>query len=213
MVSKRCKICQSEHRVAIETFILQGFSEGYCVNWLQQRGETVTEYQVKNHILKHTQLSVTIEDKPSVTEKTERVNNQIEGLSITIPEIPESLEFEELVAWVQNSIGRIFIKQCVIVEQTQDLYIKGEIKHPTEQIRGLKYLSDVLDLAWGYKPGIDLSRAISVIEAEGYSVIDERSEIDKQIESEIEQDRKAYPEINPPLKSARPSNPSETEEG
>jgi hypothetical protein len=180
------------------------------VEWLGERGVKLTETQVKNHILKHTQISVTVEDKVSVREKTERVNNQIEGLSITIPDIPDSLEFEELVAWVQNSIGRIFIKQCAIVEQTQDLYIRGEIKHPTEQIRGLKYLSDVLDLAWGYKPGIDLSRAISVIEAEGYSVIDERSEIDKAIESEIEQDRKQYPDINPPLKSA---NPSKTEEG
>ena len=213
MVSKRCKICNSDYRTDVETLLLQGFSEGYCVEWLGERGVTVTSSQVKNHILKHTQISVMVSDKPkaeTITHRTEQVKETADSLKINIPEIPDSLEFEELVSWVQNSIGRIFIKQCAIVEQTQQLYIDGLIKHPSEQIRGLKVLSDVLDLAWGYKPGIDLSRAISVIEAEGYSVIDDRAEIDKEIESEIEQDRKQYPHLNPPLKSA---NPSQTEEG
>lgn len=213
MISKRCKICKSDYRVEIETFLLQGFSEGYCVEWLGERGIIVNSNQIKNHILKHTQISVTVSEtvqNGTITHKTEEVKETAKSIKIDIPEIPDSLEFNDLVTWVQNSIGRIFIKQCSIVEQTQALYMLGEIKHPTEQIRGLKNLSDVLDLAWGYKPGIDLSRAISVIEAEGYSVIDDRADIDNKVEKGVENDLRDYPEIN---LSLSPANPVETEEG
>jgi hypothetical protein len=188
MVYRNCKICNSEYREQLETFILQGFSDSYCVDWLKERDIKITVHQIKNHIIKHTQMSVTLEDtdrKEGIQQKTERINAESDSLKINLPTIPENITFEELVSWVQGSIGRIFIKQCTIVEQSQNLYVEGQIKHPTEQIRALKYLSDVLDLAWAYKPGVDLTRAISVIESEGFSIVDERAKVDEEVERDI----------------------------
>jgi hypothetical protein len=203
MPKRTCRLCNSPLRVEAEALFSQGFSDSYIMGWLKEKGENYTISQIKTHLIKHVELKVTVEEKgpnpkkPTKPERTEIVNNNASNLKLSLPDIPDNLTFEELVTWVQASIGRIFIKQASIVEQCQGLYIEGEIKHPTEQIRGLKYLSDVLDLAWGYKPGVDLSRAIAVIEAEGYSITDERGKIDEEIER--------YSKINPnPTKSAQP---------
>lgn len=173
-----CKLCKSEYREQIESFICQGYSERYCVNWLKEKGERFTVDQIKRHILSHTELVVKLDSKaPKKREKegevkknTEEVNKQASDLKLTLPNIPEDIEFSELVMMVQDSVGKIFLKQASIVSQCQELYVNGLIKHPTEQIRSLKYLADVLNLAWSYETGVNLSRAFQVLEAEGYTI-------------------------------------------
>lgn len=208
MAKRECRLCKSEYRSEAEALILQGFSDSYVMRWLKEKGENYTLGQVKNHLTRHTELKLSTEAKekqPTQTQKTEQVNNEAKGLKLSLPDIPENLTFEELVSWVQKSVGMIFIKQASIVNQCQDLYVEGEIKHPTEQIRALKYLSDVLDLAWGYKPGVDLSRAIQVIEAEGYQVLDGRDDIDREVETQAK--------YNPnPTKSANPKDENSSQE-
>jgi hypothetical protein len=177
-ISKRCHICQNrEAREMVETLISRGFSSAKIHRELLTNGHTFTPGQVTTHCRSHVEIVpvevISRDSQESKSEISERILTDSRSIQLNIPPIPENCDFPTLVEWVQRSTARIYIKQLAIVEQCQDLYIDGVIKHPTEQIRALKDMSFILDLIWAYRPGTDLTRAIQVIEAEGYSIIDD----------------------------------------
>jgi hypothetical protein len=175
--SKLCKVCNCEHSKDVLNLVSQGWGSTKILSFLSEKGHYFTKNQIDNHIKKHieivkTEVVETIGTPESKKDRTKRIQEEIEQIQITIPPIPENCSFPQLVDWVQKSTGRIFLKQLAIVEASQDMFLRGEIRHPSEQIRGLKDLSHVLDLIFAYRTGTDLTRAIQVIENEGYDIID-----------------------------------------
>jgi len=172
----KCHICANDeaNQLTLE-MIGKGFGDKKICYVLGQNGFHFTPAQVSNHILKHVEIiktEVSIGTPVGKEEKSKRIEKDCEAIQISIPPIPENCTFRELVEWVQRGTARIYLKQMAIVEACQDMYLRGEIRHPTEQIRGLRDLSGVLDLVFAYKTGTDLTRAIQVIEAEGYDIVD-----------------------------------------
>jgi len=172
----KCHICANpEANQLVLDLIAKGFGDIKICKVLGENGFHFTPAQVSNHILKHVEIiktEVSIGTPVGKDERSKTIEKNCDAIQISIPPIPENCTFAELVEWVQRGTARIYLKQMSIVESCQDLYIRGEIRHPTEQIRGLRDLSSVLDLVFAYKTGTDLTRAIQVIEAEGYDIID-----------------------------------------
>lgn len=172
----KCHICQNyeANQLTLE-LIGKGFGDRKICKTLGENGYHFTPTQVSNHILKHVEIvktEVSIGTPVGKEERSKTVQSDCDAIQISIPPIPENCSFPELVEWVQRGTARIFLKQMAIVEACQDMYLRGEIRHPSEQIRGLRDLSGVMDLVFAYKTGTDLTRAIQVIEAEGYDIID-----------------------------------------
>ena len=172
----KCHICANDeaNQLTLE-LIGKGFGDIKICKVLGENGFHFTPAQVSNHILKHVEIiktEVRLGTPVGKDERSKTVEKNCDAIQISIPPIPENCTFAELVEWVQRGTARIILKQLGIVEACQDMYLRGEIRHPTEQIRGLRDLSGVLDLVFAYKTGTDLTRAIQVIEAEGYDIID-----------------------------------------
>ena len=151
-----CKVCNSEKRDYIEQLILQGNSNLTISATLKDMNEDISHASINRHKTKHMpEYTDTIKELSG--EKGNRKYDREDSKNafvIDIADIKEdikedviSINYDKIAdSYVNNHLILIKIvsNQLGIVLDLQDKYMKGKVKYPNEQIRGLETMQNML---------------------------------------------------------------------
>lgn len=179
-MARKCLTCSHALRNEIDALIMQGSSFKWLERWCSDRGYEITETSLRRHAEKH----IVGYEKPKTYEKKDAPTKH--KLKEILPEPiilnfakyceeigldPTSLDdAENVVGAGQKGIALAFFKELGILNEKLNAFAKGETRHPTELIRGVRQLFDVFAKCYGIENVVDENAAFTTLESLGYTV-------------------------------------------
>lgn len=145
----RCKICQADvdRRADIEKRLLSGRTPQYLAKDLEALNFKVTAAQLKTHFTRHmttetasepeTAKMVVLEPSIPVEELLSRLNKDLHHRDYNQAALENRLKAGLL-------LDEISLMNLVIVREEMKKYCEGLAPYPSEQIRGLRILHNIL---------------------------------------------------------------------
>lgn len=151
-MARPCKVCSSTLRAEIDRQILDGVSfynlEKYCTD----RGLRISAVSINRHAKSHVKG---YEDRSNGSfnyEPTNTPRNQtaIEtSLNPLIIESVDSSDLDVLISTFKTNMMRSIANCSSVVDNKLLAYMNGEAKAPSDEIRMLKNLVEILDICTG----------------------------------------------------------------
>lgn len=149
-----CKVCISDYKDEIESWILKGESNNQIASYLKEYKQLdISSASINRHKHKHME-SFKEQIKELSTPKYNSKYDRIENINIDYNAILESVKsltenerYENIVKeynTISMLIAKILKNQLLITVDLQQKYMQNECKYPYEQIKGLQVCQDIL---------------------------------------------------------------------
>lgn len=152
-----CKVCNSDKRDFIESLILQGHSNLAVSTTVKDMGEDISHASINRHKTKHmadyaeTIKEVAHEKGNRKYDREDSQNSFVINASVIYEEIERqalhTVNYTETAknnAMMQIMLSKIVNNQLAITIDLQEKYMKGEVKYPNEQVRGLQIVHEIM---------------------------------------------------------------------
>jgi len=202
----RCVICCSEHRKLVETLAAGGASLQQIKDALKEKDVSLPTIGLKRHLKQHSGIDLEIlhptileilkkpieraeqaqierqrqEEADRVLETIVQADSvDLEGFRKTwgIKEVPDSIE--DVIEADQTVTYRLFQRAAAIADKELELYARDRerYRYPTNQLKGLSMLHEMLATAYAYREAVNINTAARTIHREGGRVVFEAADV------------------------------------
>ena len=205
-----CVVCRSEHRRLVEDLAAGGASLDQLKSALAEKGAALPTIGLKRHLKQHSGIDLEVlhptilEILKKPVERAEQVQierkRQAEADEILeaivqadsvdlagfraecgIKEVPESVD--DVIGADQTVTYRLFQRAAAIADKELELYSRDRerYRYPTNQLKGLSMLHEMLATAYAYREAVNINTAARTIHREGGRVVFEAADVAAEV--------------------------------